>query len=160
MFQTPRRSLQVVSDTFQGNTDTRAVSRLYDARSHPDHLCGMKSRSQIAREFVDAVAAGGCDEVLWPRFAAYHRSVAACTTESQFHASVRTHALRRLLLTCIVLGIGTVCSSLYHRRVCAWGSVMVLQAQGQRSVTAHPALLCRFAPSGTSRTRQNSACTT
>jgi hypothetical protein len=76
----------VLNDTFKGNLDTTSVSRLLDCKNHPDHLCGMKSKSTLAREFLDVVATS--DEVMWPAFAGYHRSVAACTTDSQFDAMV------------------------------------------------------------------------
>ena len=82
--------MQTVSDTIGGNLDLNDVARLFDCKNHPDHLSGLKSKATLVREFMDAIS---CDEVLAARFANYHRSVAACTTESQFDAMVRLSAL-------------------------------------------------------------------
>lgn len=93
-------SMQAVAETFDNNLDVGDVTRLLDTKNHPDHLSGLKSKAALLREFREAMAS---DEVMWPAFAAYHRSVAACVTDSQFDLMVRSKLL--------ILGVLRDCSA-------------------------------------------------
>jgi hypothetical protein len=81
------RWLQAINDSFAGNMDVNQVVKLFDCKNHPDHLNGMKSKATLIGEFMDTVTG---DELTWPAFQRYYRSVAACVTESQFHQMVHT----------------------------------------------------------------------
>lgn len=86
------RRLQTINDSVAGNMDVNEVVKLFDCKNHPDHLCGRKSKATLIGEFMDTVTG---DELTWPAFQRYYRSVAACVTESQFDQMVR-----RLFSTC------------------------------------------------------------
>lgn len=89
--------MQAVLETFEQNMDTAEVMRLLDTKNHPDHLSGLKSKAALLRDFRDAMAS---DEVMWPAFAAYHRSVAACLPDGQFDLMVRLfHCMTALYAT-------------------------------------------------------------
>lgn len=74
--------------------DVNEAVKLFDCKTHPDHLAGSKSKAALICDFVDAI---GGNQVTWPEFQRYYRAVAACVSTEDFERLVRPacpHALR------------------------------------------------------------------
>ena len=82
--------VQAIRGALGGSMDVSEALKLFDCKTHPDHLGGARSKAALIGDFVDAI---GGNELTWPEFQRYYRAVAACVSPEDFEQMVR--ALRR-----------------------------------------------------------------